>query len=167
MGKILPLLLIIFGIAGGGGAGFFLRPAPEPLAEDEVASGESGVEVDEKPKPKTDADGTEIEPAFVKLNNQFVVPVVSGENISALVVLSLTLETTPESTEMLYGLEPKIRDAALRELFNHAYAGGFDGQFTSPEKLDQLRSRLVDAVNQVASNVVEDVLIIDIIRQDT
>lgn len=28
MGKILPILIVIIGLAAGGGAGIFLRPAP-------------------------------------------------------------------------------------------------------------------------------------------
>lgn len=162
MGKLLPILLALVGIAGGGAAGFFLRPAPEPVVKEMGKDGEAGDEVKASKKPSESA-----EPAFVKLNNQFVVPVVSGDDVSALVVLSLTLETSPDYTAILYGLEPKIRDIALRELFNHAYAGGFDGHFTAPDKLDRLRNRLVKAVNVVASDTVTDVLIIDIIRQDT
>ena len=33
MAKILPILLMLLGLAGGAGAGFVLRPAPEPLPE--------------------------------------------------------------------------------------------------------------------------------------
>lgn len=162
MSKLLPIILIIVGIAAGGGAGFFLRPAPE-VPETEHAEGEAVVKGAAKAAPDEEVEP----PAFVKLNNQFVVPVVSADNVSALVVLSITLETYDEATEQLYNLEPKIRDASLRVLFDHAYSGGFDGHFTSPAKLGTLRTALVEAINVIASGSVTDVLITDIIRQNS
>ncbi|MEM9581651.1 MAG: flagellar basal body-associated FliL family protein [Pseudomonadota bacterium] len=159
MSKLLPILLIVIGVAAGGGAGFFLRPVPE-ITEDGTQDGSKKVQKKESAEDETP-------PAFVKLNNQFVVPVVSSDNVSALVVLSLTLETTEEATQQLYDIEPKIRDTSLRVLFDHAYAGGFDGQFTAPSKLGTLRTALVEAINAIAKDAVSDVLITDIIRQDS
>jgi hypothetical protein len=173
MAKLLPILLILLGIGAGAGAGFALRPAPEPEpvamgeeAGEDVATDGDGEKKQAKPAKKDEKGELSI-PAFVKLNNQFIVPVVKQDDVSALVVLSLTLETDEGSTDQLYNLEPKIRDTALRVLFNHAYAGGFDGHFTAPMKMDMLREALMEAVNVVASDTVTDVLITDIIRQDT
>lgn len=163
MGKILPILVLIIGIAGGGAAGFVLRPAPEPVVVEDGAAPDG--EEAKKPK-KEEAEEEQVEAAFVKLNNQFVIPVVTETDVSSLVVMSMTLETDPGSIEILYNLEPKIRDAALRVLFNHAYAGGFDGHFTAPDKMGMLRKALIVAVNDVAGGTVVDVLITDIIRQD-
>lgn len=161
MGKILPILLAVLGIVGGGAAGLFLRPAPA-----EVELTEEGQKSAPQTEPVVEEKAESEALAFVKLNNQFIVPVVAKENVSALVVLSLTLETNTESTESLYNLEPKIRDISLRVLFDHAYAGGFDGHFTAPAKLDTLRRSLIEAINPIAGGVVSDILITDIIRQD-
>lgn len=165
MGKLLPLILAVIGTLGGGGAGYMLRPAPVEQVEQagdhaEDAHKDGGHKTDD---PSDDADL----PAFVKLNNQFIVPVVYQDEVAALVVLSLTLETTADATTLLYNQEPKIRDTALRVLFNHAYSGGFDGHFTTPEKLDVLRKNLREAVNDLSGGKVRDVLITDIIRQDS
>jgi len=164
MGKILPILLVILGVVGGGAAGFVMRPSPPPPPPEEA---EADSTQDEMPKEKAAKELPEGEaPAFVKMNNQFIVPIVAAENVSALVVLSLTLETSTDATESLYNLEPKIRDTALRVLFDHAYAGGFDGHFTAPTKLDTLRRSLIEAINPIAGGTVSDVLITDIVRQD-
>jgi len=163
MGKILPILVLIVGIAGGGAAGFVLRPAPEPVL-DEDGTALDGEEA--KEPEKEEAEEEQVEAAFVKLNNQFIIPVVTETDVSSLVVMSMTLETDPGSIEILYNLEPKIRDAALRVLFNHAYAGGFDGHFTAPDKMGMLRKALIAAINDIAGGTVADVLITDIIRQD-
>jgi flagellar basal body-associated protein FliL len=167
MGKLLPVLLVLIGIGGGGGAGYVLRPAPveQPASEDGAGSHDTDKKADSH---ADDGHSEEADvPAYVKLNNQFIVPVVYQDEVSALVVLSLTLETTADATTSLYNQEPKIRDTALRVLFNHAYSGGFDGHFTTPEKLDVLRMNLRDAVNELSGGKVHDVLITDIIRQDT
>jgi len=108
MGKLLPLILVLIGIGGGGGAGYMLRPAPAELAADEEGtapkaedhgtdSHEDGHDDEHKEDSHDDdhsdhGEGADA-PAFVKLNNQFVVPVVYQEEVAALVVLSLTLET--------------------------------------------------------------------------
>ncbi len=161
MKKILPLLLILIGIGAGGAAGFVLRPEPEPEV-DELAEGaeEHAEEVVEQ--PPLDLDNVE----FVKLNNQFVVPVVEDDRVASLVVLSISLETTPENTEMIYAREPKIRDEFLRVLFDHAYTGGFSGAFTASPSLDRLVTQLLNVARKITKNSVSDVLITDILRQD-
>ena len=173
MGKLLPVILVLIGIGGGGGAGYVLRPPPAEHATSDSAAHEADDHgADSHDDSHADdghsdhGEGADL-PAYVKLNNQFIVPVVYQDEVAALVVLSLTLETTADATTTLYNQEPKIRDTALRVLFNHAYSGGFDGHFTTPEKLDVLRMNLRDAVNELSGGKVHDVLITDIIRQDT
>ena len=89
MGKILPILLIVLGVGGGGAAGLVLRPAPPAVEHDEDAMQDEHAEKEVAPEALPEGEA----PAFVKLNNQFIVPVVGNDNVSALVVLSLTLET--------------------------------------------------------------------------
>jgi hypothetical protein len=156
MKQILPLLLILIGIGAGGAAGFVLRPEPEPPTEEEILEAELIQE--EKAEPENIA--------YVKLNNQFVVPVVEKDKVTSLVVLSISLETTSDQSEMIYEREPKIRDEFLRVLFDHAYTGGFQGAFTASPNLDHLSGQLLAVAKKVTKNVVSDVLITDILRQD-
>lgn len=162
MRKLIPVILALIGLAGGGAAGFFLRPPPEahvaadasatpepvPAAEDTPPEGEQTVE-------------------YVKLNNQFVVPVVTDKMVSALVIMSLSLEVGLGMTEKVYAAEPKIRDALLQVLFDHANAGGFEGAFTATANMEALRAALLEAVHGVLGSAVHQVLVSDIIRQDT
>lgn len=159
MKRILPLLIIIIFVGGGAGAGFFLRPAPEIVEEEPVEGADAEVEKEEEVKDE--------DIAFVKLNNQFIVPIVKKDAVAALVVLSITLETSTEHSEMLYAKEPKVRDAFLRVLFDHAYGGGFDGSFTTSPSLDALRYALLEAAHSEIGPEILDILITDIVRQDT
>lgn len=168
LGKILPLLLIMAGTGAGVGAGLVLKPDAPP-EETEMAHcdpGSDGATVDAALPEATEAEG----PAtteFVKLNNQFVVPVVDADRVSALVVLSISLEVAAGQTEAVYLREPKIRDAFLSVLFDHANAGGFDGAFTSSTAMIVLRDALREAAVKTLGRTVSSVLITDIVRQDT
>ncbi|KQB14569.1 flagellar basal body-associated FliL family protein [Rhodobacter capsulatus] len=168
---ILPVVLAVIGLAAGGAAGYFLRPPPPP--PEEVAT-EAGAEGEKpaaaaKPAPEKAAEGEEAVPTieYVKLNNQFVIPVIKKGAVASLVVLSLSLEVTVGSTEKVYAAEPKLRDVLLQVLFDHANAGGFEGSFTDTANMTDLRRALTEASQSVLGDLVLNVLISDIARQDS
>ena len=67
---------------------------------------------------------------------------------------------------MVYEREPKLRDAFLRVMFDHANAGGFDGAFTNSNQMDVLRRALREVAQKTIGPTASDVLILDIVRQD-
>jgi flagellar protein FliL len=158
--KILPLIFLLVGIGGGISAGFFLSPPVDQQFSMEKAPPENSAG---SKYENAEVSGTE----FVKMSNQFVIPVVEGDSIAALVVVSLSLETRPGLSEKVYEREPKLRDAFLRTLFDHANMGGFKGAFTRTETLDLLRTALREVAQEEIGPEVLNVLIVDIIRQDT
>lgn len=134
MEKLLPVILLLIGVGAGIGAGIMLRPdAPAQTAEvGDAAADFSAVIVEtagesiEDREPKNGAASTS---EYAKLNNQFVVPIVSGEKVTALVVLALSVEVPAGQTGAVYEREPKLRDSFLQILFDHANMGGVRGQF--------------------------------------
>ena len=152
---ILPIVLVIVGVALGAGAGFALRPeAVADLAADAEPAGA---------EPPAGESGSE----FVKLNGQFVVPVVADARVGALVIISLSIEVPTAGGGVVYEREPKLRDALLRAMFEHANLGGFQGGFTEVSKLAPLRRALTEAAQGVlGKDRVINVLITDIVRQD-
>ena len=157
MCKILPVILLLIGTGVGGGAGLFLKPAePESCLEPPC-----DLKVEE-----SEIEASEIEPTYVAMKNQFVVPVIQDAKVRSLVVLSLSLETKNEDTESIFTREPKLRDVFLRALFDHAHIGGFDGAFTESGRLSILRVALLEAAQSIIGNDVQDVLITDIVRQE-
>lgn len=170
LGKILPLLLLLIGTGAGVGAGMFLRPAPEieEMAETEItdASAEETAETKNKSEGH-EQDDEELEFEYVKMNNQFVIPVVKEQVIIALVVLALSIEVPPGNKEAVFRMEPKLRDSFLQVLFDHANIGGFDGAFTSASNMSALRNALREAGQRdIGADIVRDVLILEIARQD-
>ena len=170
--KLLPVILLIVGTAAGIGAGIMLTPSPEPKAEQ--AAGDMGDDIDH-------ADGEEAEHAqeagedglgpdpnreYIKIDNQFVIPVVERENLSSLVVIALSLEVKTGMSDKVHLYEPKLRDAFLQVLFDHANMGGFRGAFTRSDVLNPLRTALREAAQRELGKGVYDVLIVEISRQD-
>lgn len=167
--KLLPVLLALLGLGGGIGAGLMLRP--ETKADDHAAA-EGAPEGDHADTAEAPAEAghegeAETGPEYVKLNNQFVVPVVDEGRVAAMIVLSLSLEMAPGNTETVYDREPKLRDVFLQVLFDHANVGGFSGSFTDGSNLVVLRTSLKEAAALVLGTTVRDVLITDIARQDS
>jgi flagellar FliL protein len=162
LGKLLPVLLALVGLGGGVGAGLFLRPASG--SEDHATDAGHG----DPDAAEHAADGAAEEggPEYVKMNNQFVVPVVKDGRVASMVVLSLSLEVEAGNTEAVYQREPKLRDAFLQVLFDHANIGGFAGSFTDGSNLVVLRTGLKESAALVLGTIVSDVLITDIARQD-
>jgi hypothetical protein len=177
--KLMPIVLLLMGSGAGVGAGIFLRP-PATLV-DEVGSHEGGgtnVTTDEDSKEGThsakvatdghhdeNGDGSGLE--YVKLNNQFVVPIVKDRRVTALVVMGLSLGVPEGNKDIVYQREPKVRDSILQVLFDHANVGGFDGAFTDAGMMEGLRRALREvAQRDLGRDAVKDVLILEIARQD-
>lgn len=152
MGKLVPILLGVFGLAAGVGAGVVLQPVATPESMQSDAP------------PESSADDGEHE--YVELHNQFVIPVVADGQIASLAVLSLTLEVSPGVSTSVFAREPRIRAAFLQLLVDHANAGGFQGAFTEASNLAFLRAALKERANDELGPIVSDVLITEIGRQD-
>lgn len=171
--KLLPILLALIGTGAGVGAGLFLMPAEKP---EEHASAEGAIECvppaedpehSAAPAASSASDGPPVGREYVKLNNQFVVPVMRKDQVYALVVASLSVEVSTGTTETVYAREPKLRDVFLQVMFDYANIGGFSGAFTEGERMQVLRGSLLEAAKTVLGRDVSDVLITEIARQDT
>ena len=103
---------------------------------------------------------------YVKLNNQFVIPVLKSGRVAALVILSLSVEVSGDQDATVYEREPKLRDLFNEVLFFHANTGGFDGVFTDFSKMEMLRKGLSEAAHKALGGTHVGVLITDIVRQD-
>lgn len=178
---VMVIAASVLGLLGGGGAGLFLKgpPPPEPETAADPAQPQPDIAGSNEPPPPpenavssdmaemTDADD-EDQPKrdFVKLEKQFVVPVLEDERVSSLVVLSLAIEVDEGATDVVFSREPKLRDAFLQALFTHAQSRGFDGAFTARHRLDDLRRALVAAARDVLGGMAHNVLLTNIVRQD-
>lgn len=176
MKKLIPVILMVLGLVGGGGAGIMLRQPAEPVEcppDDEHCEGETAEHGDEPAEGDLGAEDTEGDTAtedvasieYVALQRQIIVPIVTDDTVVSLMVLSLSLEVVAGATPLVYDRQPKLRDVFLEVLFRHANTGGFEGVFTSGEKMSDLRNALNGAANEVLGENVVQVLVTEILRQ--
>ena len=165
--NILPIEMVVLGSTLGTGAGYMLMPAAPSSSQDDAAAAQAepkqAVQAEQKPN-EAQVDTSSFE--YVKLNNQFVVPVVADGHVVSLVVVSLSLEVDAAATEDVYAREPKLVDGFLRALFDHANVGGFEGNFTEAGKTELLRKALHFEAKAVLGASVHTVLITNLARQD-
>lgn len=163
---IIPLILMIVGIGGGVGAGLFLTPEADAEMAEGLAAQPCG-DAEALPEAMAAAQPTPLENReYARMNNQFVVPVVINERVSSLIVMSLSIEVDVGGQEDVFSHEPRLRDAFLQVMFDHANMGGFNGVFTASSNMRLLRDALQDAADRVMRGHITDVLIVDIVRQD-
>lgn len=174
MKLVLPVIFLLVGAGAGIGARIVMGTDAKAHDPDGPAA-DSG---DEHPEDAAIAHATDVEHSspsgeaeigtdeYVKLNNQFVVSVVEEGEITALVVLSLSLQVGAGETALTYQHEPKVRDALLTVLFDHANAGGFSGDYIGADRMLILRDALLEASRRVLGSSVRNVLIQDLVRQD-
>ena len=154
MKKILPILFVVLGIVGGAGAGVFLKPT-QHSAQDQ--QGERQVEDD--PSEVT-------ERSFVKIGRQTIVPVVQEGETRALMLFELAVDVPATKVDEVHSMEPRLRDAFLRELFQMSYTGAFLTNFTEERVIEELRRNLTSAARTYLGHNNADVLILDIMRQE-
>jgi len=163
---ILPIILMLVGVGGGVGAGLALMPSPE---EEVVATtcveGEVMEALPEQSEPVVEPVSLDSR-EYVRMNNQFVVPIVVSDRVTSLMVMSLSIEVEAGGQDAVFSHEPRLRDAFLQVMFDHANIGGFNGAFTASSNMRILREALQDAADQVMRGHITDVLILDIVRQD-
>jgi len=171
MRMLLPVILLLVGIGGGVAAGKILAAGGEDSASEgdqDAAYGNDDADASGADDGGEYGDASDLSGLYeyVRLNNQFIVPVIRQGSVRSLVVLSLTVEVQNGENAVVYEREPRLRDAFLRVMFSHANVGGFDGSFTTVDAMAPLRSGLREAARQVLGDIVNDVLIVDIVRQD-
>lgn len=170
MKKLIPLFLPVVGIGAGISAGLFLQDKAHDSAAHQTVAVEqpdtnTGTHTDDT-HDTGDHDEKIGAPQYVKLNNQFIVPVIEQDEVTSIVVLSLSLEISSGDSDTIYAKEPKLRDGFLQVLFDHANMGGFTGAFTNSSKMATLRRSLLSVARKAAGDGVTDVLITDLARQN-
>ena len=178
---LFPIVLILVVILGGVSADFLRNRQIDAAAKPDVSTAKQSTshaskndshskkkakkkKKDSHSKGKQDIISTA--PIYMKFKRQFVVPVMKDGKIESLVLLNLNLELKPEAPSNTYTLEPKLRDAIMRELLALSHAGVFSHDLTSADTYDKLRAALLFASESIITDGVKNVLILDLARQD-
>jgi len=166
MNKLLPLLLVVAGIAGGGAAGMMLKSGPDAGAQ--AVPKAEGAPSGSTAAPGAAGAGALSDSArdYVEIGRQMIVPVVEGDETRALMMFELAIDVPLEMRDIVFLHEPRLRDAFLRVLFEMSHTGAFLDTFTDDLIVEELRRKLLAAAQKLLGPEVSDVLILDIMRQE-
>lgn len=164
----LPLVLIIFGGAAGTGAGLFLGGASSGEANEQIeASSSDAAAVENSADSGNQASSSTSEAVdYFKIPNQFIVPIIHHGKMTGMVIMSLAIEGDASIREEIFKKAPKLRDAFLRVMFDHANIGGFDGNFIETGPMQLLQDSLKVRAQSLLGDLVYEVLILEIARQE-
>ena len=180
---LLPLALLALGTGAGAGVGLMLAPtateadappgdapadAGDAASPAEAGHDEAAAEGEAPPAEDAAEEGGSVAGHdYVRFNNQFVIPIVTDGEVASLVLMSLSVEVPAGQEDAVLMVEPKLRDVFLQVLFDHANTGGFEGMFTAASAMRTLRASLLAAAQDEIGDLVTDVLIVELVRQDT
>lgn len=174
--KLIPVVAVLIAAVGGLFGGEMLRPQKDGVADHAVAQPDAHGETTapeadhakaEETAEKTAEHGSEAAATtYFRFPSQFFVPVMHGDRLDGMMVLTLTVEMAADKEEAVFKQEFRLRDAFLRTLLIHANTGGFDGNYTIEPRMRRLREALLKTADEVSGGLVSDVLIEDIARQD-
>lgn len=160
---IFPILALLVGLGVGLGGGLLLSGDSEvdPVADAENNSDEVA---DASPPPAGSVDPTDPDSFFV-IPGQFIVPIVRGDDVDSLVLISVGLSTTPETRLGLVQLEPRLRAVFLDALFDLSSLGGLDGDITAPAWRDSVSMVLHNAALDLIGATVSSVHLLEVSKQ--
>lgn len=168
--SVLKTAILMIAVVGGGVGGSIYKNMSSP---DAAASGkEAHAKADkkesdgkEKKDDKSKSEGGEIR--YQKFKRQFVIPVMGDKKIKSLVIMNFNLELNEDAPSNSFSLEPKLRDAFMKDLLMLSNEGVFSDDLTSPESYEEIRETLLGSSRRILNDGVNDVLILDIAKRDT
>lgn len=182
MRLILPLVLALLGVVGGGALGMMLKPEPtEAEAADKGGDGDkqvgdkgdAGAAIETADAKKSGPLGLHRPPQraadslYVPIAQKLIVPTRGRMGRKAFVALDATLEVAPEKKEWVSTHEPKTIDAFLRVMIAFAATGAFEDHQQTAMALEDLNDALLTAAQAVlGEDAVRAVLIANLVTQE-
>ena len=81
-------------------------------------------------------------------------------------LFELAVDVPASRSSDVHDMEPRLRDAFLRELFRMSHTGAFANNFTDERVIKELRGSLTRAAREHLGDYVNEVLILDVMRQE-
>ena len=190
MKNIIAAVIAIVCILAGGVGGYFLRSmsgggaaaeshGEEPAKDGHAAKDEKKDDHAKKPDKK-DSHGKESKGGhgedaaageggsvvYFKFSREFIVPIIRQGRVDSLVILNLSLEADSSIDQKLFEMEPKLRDNIMTTLITLSNDGTTFESMTDVENYETIRSMVLMNLQTVVSTGIENVLIMDLAKQD-
>lgn len=103
---------------------------------------------------------------YYKFSREFIVPVLNDGKVESLVILNINIEADSAVSQQLFSLEPKLRDTIMTALIKLSGDGHTLQNLTNAENYETIRSMLLMELKDVVPTGIENVLILDLAKQD-
>ncbi len=104
--------------------------------------------------------------SYFKFTREFIVPIMSGNRVSELVILNISLESDASLSQMLFSQEPKLRDNIMTTLIALSNDGVTFESMTAVDNYETLRSTILMNLDAVVADGIDNVLILDLAKQE-
>lgn len=157
----------VAGVAATGAAGSAAPTAGEDQAGAHRAAGEPAGDAAPRAGATGHAPGDASgQRSFITVGRQLIVPIVRGQTTQALILFELAIDVPSELSDAAQRMQPRLRDAFLRELFAMSYTGAFDETYTDARVIEEMRRNLRVVARTILGEQVADVLVLDVMRQE-
>jgi len=127
------------------------------------ASGKKSGSHGKKDKDKNDINS---QGNYMKFSRQFVIPLIKDNEVVSMLIMDINLEMNSDAGSDYYIHEPKMRDALMSGLLALAQRGVFFGDIGAERNVQYIKEKLLEDVKAALGKGVEEVLIMDMVRQD-
>lgn len=108
------------------------------------------------------ADNTE----YYSFSREFVVPIMKDKRVDSLILLNINLEVQSSAMDKMFSINPKIRDNIMTTLVELSNDGKTLEDPTNVDSYETIRSMILLNLSSVVASGIENVLIMDIAKQD-
>lgn len=103
---------------------------------------------------------------FFRFSREFIIPLTTEGRITSLVIINLNLEVDSSESSKLFSIEPKLRDNIMSTLIRLSNDGSTLEEPTRVESYETIRTVVLANLRDKVSQDIENVLIVDIAKQE-
>jgi len=103
---------------------------------------------------------------FFNFSREFIVPIMTNQRVESLVIININLEVESSVLDKLFSIKPKLRDNIMTTLVELSNDGKTLVEPTSVDSYETIRSVILTNLNSVVASGIENVLIMDLAKQD-
>lgn len=189
MKQIVSGIVVVIAIVAGGlighvlkaGSGQASQGASHAKAEAHGDSGDSHggshdqKETKKKKKKKSSSHGgghgadsgsASSDVIYYKFSREFVVPLMRNGRVKSLVIININLEADASISDELFAMEPKLRDNIMSTLIALSNDGVTLEEMTDVSSYETIRTMILLNLEKVVSSGIQNVLILDMAKQD-
>lgn len=111
---------------------------------------------------KADVSGTQ----YFNFSREFVVPIMKQQRVDSLVIININLEVESSVMDKMFSIKPKLRDNIMTTLVELSNDGKTLVEPTNVDSYETIRSVILSNLNSVVASGIENVLIMDLAKQD-